>query len=59
MAREAGWHDEARMAWSRGRRLERLGPLLREEFGCDVPVRTASGDSSPRHPLLGDGRSRG
>ncbi|MGN7977933.1 hypothetical protein ACTJJ4_10190 [Microbacterium sp. 22195] len=28
-------------------RLERLGPLLREEFGYDVPVRTASGDSSP------------
>ena len=34
------------LTWLRVR-LERLGPLLREEFGYDVPVRTASGDSSP------------
>jgi hypothetical protein len=34
------------LTWLRVR-LERLGPLLREEFGYDVRVRTASGDSSP------------
>jgi hypothetical protein len=34
------------LTWLRVR-LERLGPALREEFGYDVPVRTASGDSSP------------
>jgi hypothetical protein len=34
------------LTWLRVR-LERLGPLLREEFGYDVRVRTASDDSSP------------